>query len=89
MIVNVGFSQIRETKQDKSCMMSRVSVGKSYCYSKGKFMNDPIPLKEGFESIYLYNEDENPQVFKHQYVVFKNYQILPVYFIEYAVDTLK
>ena len=89
MIVNVGFSQIRDTKQEKSCVMSRVSVGKSYCYSKAKFMNEPIPLREGFESIYLYNEDENPQVFKHQYVVFKNYQILPVYFIEYAVDTLK
>lgn len=69
--------------------MNKVSVGKSYCYSKNKFLNNPIPCPEGFESVYLYNEEENPQVFKHQYVVFKNYQVLPIYVIDYVVDTYK
>lgn len=89
MIFNVGFNQIRDTKKEMSCIMNKVSVGKSYCYSKNKFLNNPIPCPEGFESVYLYNEEENPQVFKHQYVVFKNYQVLPIFVIDYVVDTYK
>lgn len=87
MIFNVGFYRIRDTKKEISCVMNKISVGKSYCYGKNKFINEPITCPEGFESIYLYNEDENPQVFKHQYVVFKNYQVLPIYVIDYVVDT--
>jgi hypothetical protein len=37
--------------------MNKISVGKSYCYGKSKFVNDPISCPEGFESIYLYSED--------------------------------
>lgn len=57
MIFNVGFHQIKDTKKEMSCIMNKVSVGKSYCYNKNKFLSAPIPCPEGFESVYLYNEE--------------------------------
>lgn len=89
MVFTIGFSQIKDTKKQMTCIMNKISVGKSYCYEASKFFAEPIKCKEGFESIYLYNEEENPQVFKHDYVVFKNHQVLPVYLIDFNVDTSK
>lgn len=52
-------------------------------------MNEVVPLPEGFESIYLYNEEENIKLYKHQYVVYKNYQVLPMYLVDFTIDSHK
>lgn len=69
--------------------MNKITVGKSYCCPVKKFLNDDIQCPEGFESIYLYNEDENIKLYKHQYVLYKTYQIMPMYLIDFSIDSHK
>ena len=48
-----------------------------------------MALPEGFESIYLYNEEENIKLYKHQYVLYKNYQVIPMYLVDFTIDAHK
>lgn len=49
-------------------------VGKSYCLPDKSSMKDKYKLIQGFDSIYLFNEDEDPMtgIFKHDYILFDN-----------------
>ena len=69
--------------------MCKIAVGKSYCYGASKYRERPIECPEGFDSIYLYNEESNPQVFLHKYAIFKNYQVYPCYLIDFVIDSFK
>jgi hypothetical protein len=72
--------------------MNKIAVGKSYCCPVKKFKDEStggMQCPEGFESIYLYNEEELVKLYRHQYVLFKNYQILPMYLIDFTIDTNK
>lgn len=37
--------------------MCKIAVGKSYCYPEKKYKEKKIEMPEGFESVYLYNEE--------------------------------
>ena len=69
--------------------MCKLAVGKSFCYPADKYRYRPIDCPEGFDSIYLYNEEETPQVFLHQYSIFKNYQVYPCYLIDFSILSSK
>lgn len=66
-------------------------VGKSYCLPSKSSLKDKYKLPFGFDSIYLYNEDEDPMtgIFKHDYVLFENARVLPCYIIHYDFDSRK
>lgn len=57
----------------------RVAVGRPYSLSiKNKnSIKEKKKLPQGFDSVYLLydNEDEDSQVFKHDYLVFDNSQV--------------
>lgn len=59
--------QISEDEEYVFCVF-RAVIGKSYCH-KLKDSNDDedswkeVPLKDGYDSIYLENEDSNPDIF--------------------------
>ena len=46
-------------------------------------MKDKYKLIQGFDSIYLYNEDEDSMTgtFRHDYVLFENSKVLPCYVV--------
>lgn len=77
-------------------MLCKVSVGKSYCvnaknFSTGMF-NSKSSLPPGFESIYLYVDEEGleeTQVYRHDFIIFDNTQVLPVYLVQYEFDPKK
>ncbi|KAM3142405.1 hypothetical protein pb186bvf_005562 [Paramecium bursaria] len=72
-------------------ILSRIAVGKSYCLPDKTAMKDKYKLIQGFESIYLFNEDEDPMtgVFKHDYVLFENSRVLPCYIVNFEFDQKK
>lgn len=70
-------------------MMCKIAVGKSYCYSEKKYRDQQIDIPDGFDSIYLYSDEESPQVFLHKYAIFKNYQVYPTYLIDFSIDTYR
>lgn len=48
-------------------------------------------LPFGFDSVYLIHdeEDTDEKVFKHDYVIFENQQVLPIYIIHFEFDNAK
>ena len=91
MIFNVGFNKNIDIKAERpfSVVMCKLAVGKSYCYADYRYKEKPIECPEGFDSVYLYSEDTDPQIFYHKYILFKNYQIYPFYLIDFSIDKFK
>ena len=58
MNFNVGYNKNIDVRAQKefSFVMSKIAVGKSYCYGASKYKEKPIECPEGFDSIYLYHE---------------------------------
>ena len=68
-------------------LFSKIAVGKSYCLPDNT-TKDKYKLVQGFDSVYLYNEDEDPMsgVFKHDYVMFESGRVLPCYVVHFEFD---
>lgn len=54
-------------------------------------MKDKYKLIQGFDSIYLFNEDEDPMtgIFKHDYILFDNAKVQPCYVVHFEFDQKK
>ncbi|CAK72944.1 unnamed protein product (macronuclear) [Paramecium tetraurelia] len=72
-------------------LLLKIAVGKSYCLPDKTSMKDKYKLIQGFDSIYLYNEDEDSMTgtFKHDYVLFDNGRVLPCYVVQFEFDQKK
>lgn len=59
MIFNVGYNKHIDVRAQKefSYVMCKIAVGKSYCYGASKYRERQIECPDGFDSIYLYNEE--------------------------------
>jgi hypothetical protein len=91
MVFDVGYNRKIDLKTPKefSFVSCKIAVGRSYCYTEKKYKNHPKELPEGFESIYLYSDEEIPQVFVHKYVLFNSEQVFPYYLVDFTIDPFK
>lgn len=91
MIFEVGFNKQIDVRTSKeySFVMCKIAVGKSYCYSERRYKENKTELPENFDSIYLYSEEQSPQIFLHKYAIFKNYQVYPCYLIDFSIEANK
>jgi hypothetical protein len=68
----------------------KICVGKSYCLPAKSILKDNYKLPSGFDSIYFYNEeDEESQqinVFRHDYMIFDNQYVLPMFIVHFEFD---
>jgi hypothetical protein len=56
-------------------LLLKVAVGKSYCLPSKAAIGEKYKLPFGFDSIYLYNEEDESNttgIFKHDYILFDN-----------------
>ena len=58
----------------------KVAIGRSYCVSlkNGNLIKDKKKLPYSFDSVYLMHDDEEEgsKLFKHDYIIFDNSQVL-------------
>lgn len=84
-----GHIKLKEVSSSKNkvyeilCM--KIAVGKSYCMPS-KSQNYKLP--SGFDSIYLYDEDDEQTqgFYKHNYILFDNFSVLPMYIVTFEFD---
>ena len=70
----------------------RAAVGRPYSVAQKNLdrIKDKTKLPQGFDSVYiLYEDEEEPQVYKNDYVIFENAQVLPMYVIHFEFDPKK
>jgi hypothetical protein len=59
-------------------LLVKLAVGKSYPLGSKKYAKSKLRIPYGFDSIYIYNEEEDNTVeqFKHDYILFDNEQVM-------------
>lgn len=67
-------------------LLSKIAVGKSFCVPLKTVEKQKVRLPDGFDSIYIYNEDQRPDIFRHEYILFEQLQALPCYIIQFEFD---
>lgn len=72
-------------------LLLKIAVGKSYCLPSKTTNKDKVKLPYGFDSIYLYNEDQSnvEDSFKNDYILFDNSQVLPCFIVHFEMDPKK
>eukprot|EP00825_Cyclidium_porcatum_P032309 TRINITY_DN3461_c0_g2_i2.p1 TRINITY_DN3461_c0_g2~~TRINITY_DN3461_c0_g2_i2.p1 ORF type:complete len:495 (-),score=76.17 TRINITY_DN3461_c0_g2_i2:559-2013(-) len=91
-----GYIQIDQNQMQKSqtfeILYLKIAVGKSFCIPKTQENRvDNFKLPFGFDSIYYYveDEDQSSNLFRHDYVIFDNAQVLPIFIIHFTFDQAK
>lgn len=77
-------------KKVYEALLLKICVGKSYCLPAKSDYKENYKLPYGFDSIYFYNEDEESSqgqgIFRHNYMIFDNSQVLPMYIVHFSFD---
>lgn len=84
---SAGYTQITPTAgRTYMFLLSKIAVGKSFCVPLKTVEKEKVRLPEGFDSIYVYNEDQRPDIFRHEYILFDTLQALPCYIVQFEFD---
>jgi len=70
----------------------RAAVGRPYSVAQKNLdrIRDKRKLPQGFDSVYiLYEDEDEPQVYKNDYIIYENSQVLPMYVIHFEFDPKK